>query len=92
MSSWTKQMGYPLVSVERTKNADGKCVLQLTQKRFITDGGGDELGSIWQVPIGIISEAHTNSDSPQFKKLLIKKEDRFELDGVKDGEWVKVSF
>uniref|UniRef100_A0A0M3JI88 Peptidase M1 membrane alanine aminopeptidase domain-containing protein n=1 Tax=Anisakis simplex TaxID=6269 RepID=A0A0M3JI88_ANISI len=47
MSSWTKQMGFPLVSVQQTVDGN-KRVLKLTQKRFIADGTADENNSVWQ--------------------------------------------
>ncbi|CAF1392310.1 unnamed protein product [Adineta steineri] len=41
MSSWTLQMGYPLLTVTE-EHTDKKRVLQITQKRFIADGSIDE--------------------------------------------------
>lgn len=48
MSTWTKQMGYPLITV--SQKIDGKKrILKLSQKRFLADGTTDEKNSLWQV-------------------------------------------
>ncbi|CAG9540352.1 unnamed protein product, partial [Cercopithifilaria johnstoni] len=47
MSTWTKQMGYPLLSV--SQKIDGKKrILKMSQKRFLADGTVDEKNSLWQ--------------------------------------------
>lgn len=47
MSSWTRQMGYPLISVEQKVDGE-KRIFKLKQERFISDGGKDEKNSVWQ--------------------------------------------
>ena len=41
MSSWTKHMGFPLVTVSQTIEPDRR-ILKLHQSRFMLDGGKDE--------------------------------------------------
>ncbi|VDK25238.1 unnamed protein product, partial [Anisakis simplex] len=80
MSSWTKQMGFPLVSVQQTVDGN-KRVLKLTQKRFIADGTADENNSVWQVPI----TASTSADPSVIKHRMLMKEreQEFVIEGVK---------
>ncbi len=53
MRGFTEQPGYPVVSVCMEERSDGSCVLHLTQKRFLSDGGKDERGLLWDVPITV---------------------------------------
>lgn len=48
MSSWTKQMGYPVISVSDRQQGTSR-ILTLSQKRFIADGGEDSENSLWEV-------------------------------------------
>lgn len=41
MSSWTKQTGFPMISVTSHQDGDNK-VLTLTQQRFLADGSTGE--------------------------------------------------
>jgi len=87
MSSWTKQMGYPVVDAD-IEVRDGQCWLKLRQSRFISDGGADEAKSIWQVPIGILT--NSSATEPRAKILLTKAEEEFQLNDVNPNEWIKV--
>ncbi len=83
-------MGYPVIEVKQVgKMGEAKCVLKLTQSRFISDGGADELKSIWQVPVGVISAS--SPDEPHTKLLLTGREGEFPIDGVDPKAWIKVS-
>uniref|UniRef100_A0A1I7XH35 Peptidase_M1 domain-containing protein n=1 Tax=Heterorhabditis bacteriophora TaxID=37862 RepID=A0A1I7XH35_HETBA len=48
MSSWTTQMGFPLISVEQRQEGHHR-ILNLKQRRFIADGGDDDDEPTWQV-------------------------------------------
>uniref|UniRef100_A0A914CYE7 Puromycin-sensitive aminopeptidase n=1 Tax=Acrobeloides nanus TaxID=290746 RepID=A0A914CYE7_9BILA len=87
MSSWTKHMGFPLVTVSQTIEPDRR-ILKLHQSRFMLDGGKDEEGHIWQIPINIITSSHQNEER---KFLFNKREQEFVLEGVKPHEWVKLN-
>lgn len=87
MSSWTKQMGYPLVSVEQ-KIDGNKRILKLKQSRFLADGGKDESNPVWQIPISIITAS--NPSKPKYKFLLKNAEEEIVLENVQPNEWIKV--
>lgn len=88
MSSWTKQMGFPIVSVEEKKLDGDKRELHLKQSRFLADGEKDETNPQWQIPIPVTTS--TDPTKPKAKFLLTKEEGVFLVDGVKPSEWLKV--
>ncbi len=89
MSPWTKQMGFPVVSVSQRQEGN-KRVLKLAQKRFIADGSEDADGLLWQVPLNIC--VSDDPIEPRFKVLLKDRETEITLDGVAPDQWVKVWF
>ena len=88
MGSWTKQMGFPLVTVEERQLDGNRRELRVQQRRFLADGGKDEAASLWQVPIPVT--VSSDPSKPKAKFLLDKAEDKFILEGVGPNEWVKV--
>ncbi|KAK6042586.1 peptidase family M1 [Cooperia oncophora] len=88
MSGWTKQMGYPVITVT-DKQQGNKRVLSLSQKRFIGDGGEDPTNSLWQVPVTVC--VGSNPSEVKGKFLLVEREQEIEVPDVKEGEWVKLN-
>lgn len=88
MSSWTKQMGFPLVNVEQ-RIESGKRILKLRQGRFILDGKSDDQDLVWKIPINICAES--SPDRAKFKILMTDREQEFELEGVQPNEWIKLN-
>lgn len=88
MSPWTKQMGFPVVTVSEEKKADNKRIVTLSQKRFIADGTDDIDRPLWQVPINISTKADpTNANH----KILLKDYETEEsLEGIPNDQWIKV--
>ncbi|XP_029649744.1 puromycin-sensitive aminopeptidase [Octopus sinensis] len=85
MSTWTSQMGYPVVKVSETKE-DNRRVLHLTQMKFCADGKTGDKTSRWMIPIDIST---SSSIHKPVKKVLMEGE-KMEviLDNVKTDEWV----
>ncbi|KAK5967675.1 Puromycin-sensitive aminopeptidase [Trichostrongylus colubriformis] len=88
MSGWTKQMGYPVISVT-DKQKGSKRILSLSQKRFIADGGEDPENSLWQVPVTVCVGSKPNEVKGKF--LLVDREQEVEVPDVAEGEWVKLN-
>ncbi|PIO38912.1 hypothetical protein AB205_0151840 [Aquarana catesbeiana] len=87
MSTWTKQMGFPLIYVESEQKEDSR-ILKLSQKKFCASGPhhGEESPQ-WMVPISICT-----SESPASAKLRLlmdKPEMTVVLEGVTSDQWVK---
>ncbi|PUZ74699.1 hypothetical protein GQ55_1G086600 [Panicum hallii var. hallii] len=85
MHSWTKQQGYPVVSV---KLKDGK--LQLEQTQFLSSGSTG-VGQ-WVVPVTLCCCSY----SRQEKFLFDGKQEDFDLSGLmecqkKDNFWIKLN-
>ncbi|XP_040290867.1 puromycin-sensitive aminopeptidase [Bufo bufo] len=89
MSTWTKQMGFPLLYVESEQKEDTH-ILKLSQKKFCASGphNGEE-SPLWMVPISICT-----SESPASAKLRLlmdKPEMTVALEGVTSDQWVKLN-
>ena len=61
VSGWTEEMGFPVVSVTASRDADGNRTIRLSQKRFLLQGT-DSANSHWNIPLQIRSGA---SGAPQ---------------------------
>uniref|UniRef100_A0A0N5CHZ9 Aminopeptidase n=1 Tax=Strongyloides papillosus TaxID=174720 RepID=A0A0N5CHZ9_STREA len=88
MDTWTKQIGFPLVSVSQTIEGN-KRILTLSQKRFIADGGESESPQIWHIPISISTKS--SKDQPKYKFLMTKATETFTIEDVDPCEWVKLN-
>ncbi|XP_066443034.1 puromycin-sensitive aminopeptidase isoform X2 [Eleutherodactylus coqui] len=89
MSTWTKQMGFPLIYVESEQQED-KRILKLSQRKFCASGphNGEE-SPLWMVPISICtSEAPA---SAKLRLLMDKPEMTTVLEGVTSDQWVKLN-
>ncbi|XP_056403546.1 puromycin-sensitive aminopeptidase [Hyla sarda] len=89
MSTWTKQMGFPLIYVESEQKDDTR-ILKLSQRKFCASGphNGEE-SPLWMVPISICT-----SESPASAKLrflMDKPEMTVVLEGVTSDQWVKLN-
>lgn len=90
MSTWTKQMGFPVIKVMEEQVGDNR-VLKLTQEKFNADGQTVEgESSQWMVPIGICTKACP--DSPAQTVLMKEPTMTVTLENVKEGDWVKLNF
>jgi len=57
MDTWTKKVGFPLVKVEALTLSNGKCLLTLSQHRFLSSGRptGDQDQTIWNIEVPFFS-------------------------------------
>jgi puromycin-sensitive aminopeptidase len=88
MSTWTKQMGFPIVKAEQKIDGE-KRILKLSQNRFLADGGKDETNPSWLVPITVTSQS--SPDEPIFRGIMNSAEQEFTIGNVKAGDWIKVN-
>lgn len=70
VNTWIRQVGYPLVDVEK-KNA----TLILTQKRFLMDSDSANLSSKWIIPVSI------SSGKASYTKSLTSRSAKFAITG-----------
>ena len=88
MCSWTGQMGFPLLEVNERQLDGNRRELEISQRRFLADGGLDEGNALWQVPIPIT--VSTDPTKPKEKFLLKNAKEKFMMEGIKPDEWIKV--
>lgn len=87
MSTWVKQMGFPVINVSSVQEGN-KRVLTLTQSKF-TANGNDNEDYFWMVPITISTSKSPNNIA--HTTILDKKSMTIELDNVEESDWVKVN-
>ena len=86
MSTWTKQMGYPVIDVSIASQNDNSVTLNLSQKKFCICSS-DESDSLWQVPITIST---STSDKHQ-SFIFSSKSDQITVEGVGANDWFKIN-
>ncbi|MDP3947704.1 MAG: M1 family metallopeptidase, partial [bacterium] len=57
MASYTRQPGYPVLTVKRDEKG-GHTKIYLTQRRFFHDGSRDREGLLWKIPVGMLTPGH----------------------------------
>lgn len=87
MSTWTKQMGFPMVEVSSEQRGSNR-VLKLSQQKFCADGsqGGDTL---WMIPITISTQEQPSKVA--FSTVLEKQSQEVILENVAEDSWVKLN-
>ncbi|KAM9792467.1 puromycin-sensitive aminopeptidase-like [Neosynchiropus ocellatus] len=89
MSTWTKQMNYPLLVVDEEQQGDNR-ILRISQRMFCASGKQNNDGSCrWMVPISICTG--DNPKSIKLKELLRRQEMTFTLREVSANQWVKLN-
>jgi len=85
MDNWTKQQGYPVVSVKRTSNTS----FELEQHRFLTSGNvTPELDkTIWSIPMII----YVSNRAEPLKYLFQSRKAILEIPGLQDSDWIKLN-
>ncbi|KAK8732636.1 hypothetical protein OTU49_006856 [Cherax quadricarinatus] len=87
MSTWTKQTGFPMISVVSHQDGDNR-VLTLTQQRFLADGSSGD-NSLWMIPVSISTE---KNPSKAIKEVLLEgKTTQVVLEGISENTWVKLN-
>ncbi|KAL4217239.1 hypothetical protein ACF0H5_023690 [Mactra antiquata] len=89
MTTWTKQMGFPVIKASQTQNGNTRTV-EISQEKFNADGKAKEGESTqWLVPISICTSE--SPDAPVKTILLDSKSQTVTLDNVKPESWVKLN-
>ncbi|XP_038078719.1 putative aminopeptidase-2 isoform X2 [Patiria miniata] len=98
MATWTLQMGFPFIKVERSYNGARAVTATVKQKRFLSDPNSNtstnypDLGYKWYVPLTYTSASSADFDSPRSMWLKPQDEDgTLQIPGGSDDEWVLVN-
>ncbi|KAM3966164.1 puromycin-sensitive aminopeptidase [Aphomia sociella] len=86
MSTWTKQMGFPMVEVSSEQRGSDR-VLKLTQQKFCADGSQAE--DLWMVPITISTQEQPSKVA--LSTVLEKRTQEVILENVAEDSWVKLN-
>lgn len=84
MEGFTRQPGYPVLTVEESMRANSKPVLRVQQNRFFSDGREDTAGLLWQVPLGVLTRG---SKDPGFRNMPARTTE-FSI-SAHNSDWVK---
>ncbi|KAK3888299.1 hypothetical protein Pcinc_007638 [Petrolisthes cinctipes] len=87
MSTWTKQTGFPMITVASHQDGDNR-VLTLTQQRFLADGSAGD-SSQWMVPISISTQEDPSKVAQEL--LLESRTMQVVLENVSESTWVKLN-
>ncbi|EDV26424.1 uncharacterized protein TRIADDRAFT_22803 [Trichoplax adhaerens] len=90
MSSWTRQMGYPVVSVS-AKHSGQSVELEISQSKFCADGQLDSSHENYEWLIPMVIANGSNNKQP-VKIILDEKSKSVTLQDVKQDDWVKINF
>ncbi|CAG2104297.1 unnamed protein product [Medioppia subpectinata] len=90
MTTWTKQKGYPVISV--TSRRDGNSlILTLTQNKFCADGKlpASEANTLWMIPISVTRASDPTKIAVEV--LMDTKTIDIEIPNVSANEWIKLN-
>ena len=87
MSTWIKQMGFPVVKITKCVQEKNRRILTLTQEKFCADGQKSSEPYLWMVPISISTPNSENA----YSTVLDKEELEVVIDNVGEKDWVKIN-
>lgn len=90
MSTWTKQMGFPVVTVSTKPSPDGKgVVLNLKQSKFTADGSQPPGNYKWMIPISVSTSK--NPGKEVVSTVLKSTEGEILVPDVGSNDWIKIN-
>ncbi|CAF1087773.1 unnamed protein product [Rotaria magnacalcarata] len=88
LSTWTKQMGYPLLTVKEKQKGNER-LITIEQMRFLADGTKDDRLR-WKIPIDICTKSSPNESVYQLY-LNGEKKQEFLLEKISSTDWIKLN-
>uniref|UniRef100_A0A2C9JWJ6 Aminopeptidase n=1 Tax=Biomphalaria glabrata TaxID=6526 RepID=A0A2C9JWJ6_BIOGL len=88
MSTWTKQMGFPVLKVSQVQDGPDRR-LTISQSKFTADGSPANDSYQWLVPL--LTSTQSEPRKPQVLALLEDKTQEFVIPNVPEGDWVKLN-
>ena len=81
MQSWTRKTGFPVVTIEEmVQLSPAKRQFKLTQKRHLDAGNEDDLKTLWNIPISVITKSSPDKKVATF--VMKEKMEIVEVEGV----------
>ena len=92
MSTWTKQMGFPVIDVSVASQNSNSVTLNVSQKKFCLSPSDEGSESLWQVPITITTSSNYSNASKEHQSyILTSKSDQITVEGVGPNDWFKIN-
>ncbi|GJQ68392.1 Psa [Trypoxylus dichotomus] len=90
MSTWTKQMGFPVVKVTSKPSEDGAGYqLCLSQSKFCADGEQPSNDYVWMIPISVSTSKYPGKEVAS--TVLQSKEGKLFVPDVGPKDWIKIN-
>jgi len=91
MSTWTLQMGFPIIDVSIKDSTENSVTLSLTQCKYTASSSCSNTEFLWSVPISIETYSNNNSSIKVHEFLFESKKTTFTLEGVKKDDLIKLN-
>lgn len=94
MASWTKQMGFPFLTVVEESWADDSVSITLEQQWFLSDGSapqGEEANKLWSVPLLFATADSVSSTAMIMTERRQKFTIPLSVDGSGERPWLKIN-
>ncbi|XP_065225211.1 puromycin-sensitive aminopeptidase-like isoform X1 [Planococcus citri] len=89
MSTWTKQKGYPIITIENSvQDGDNIRTFTVRQTKFTLDGEPDD-DTLWLIPLSFSKQS--NPGEKCFTTVLEGRECKISIPNVSAEEWVKLN-
>lgn len=89
MSTWTTQMGYPVLDVSLKSSTDNSVTLNISQKKYSPNPSSASGNYMWSVPINFSTSKNPTGVAKTF--LLDSKSAEVTIEDVPSDGWVKVN-
>lgn len=91
MESWTKQMGFPVISASSSCLSEGSVTLKLTQRKFSARQKSTISGerTSWSIPL--IVSTPKSAHASACRALMEKDADEVNVPDVPKGGWIKLN-
>jgi len=93
MTTWTKQMGFPVITATSKQDGADRLV-KLEQAKFVSSMGSESKAadcSLWSVPVSIITEGTSGNSEKTTKLILDQQCMEVRLANVDPGHWIKLN-
>lgn len=88
MSTWVKQMGFPVVTAHVTQSGESSS-LDITQSKFTTSETKNENEEPWMIPISVSTSLNPNELATSI--VLKTKKTTISLPNVGPKDWIKIN-
>ena len=90
--TWTKQTGFPLLTVSEGKeDGEGGVTYEVTQRRFLESGVDEKDETLWTIPVSLICSGDKHPRSPTLIKQRTGQLTLKSTPGQQQHAWVKLN-